>query len=177
VPSVHGTADPRRAKPWRIGRAAGPSSGDVLRGGRGPPRANENPPRIAPGGPLSARLPPVHPWMTALSQPTMLTLARICDLAMTPKRLLPGGEPCLAHLRFLTGRRCGLVLRFRISPHLAPSSGAKFGIKGALAISMLSSAAYEFEVPKRACRQLIGTSNSPHWLPFLRHAGSNPRRS
>src|SRR6266540_442318 len=38
-----------------------------------------------------------------------------------------------------------LVLRFRISHHLAAYSGAKFGIKGALAISTFSSAAYEFE--------------------------------
>ena len=56
----------------------------------------------------------------------------------------------------------GLVLRFRISHHFAAHSSAKFGIKGALAMSTLSSAAYEFEVPMSGCRKVIGTSNSPH---------------
>jgi hypothetical protein len=39
---------------------------------------------------------------------------------------------------------------------------AKFGIKGALAVSMLASAAYGFEFPTRGCRELIGNSNPPH---------------
>src|SRR5713101_6130925 len=55
-----------------------------------------------------------------------------------------------------------LVLRFRSSHHFAADSGANFGIKGALAISMLSSAVFGFEVPTRACCKLIGTSNPPH---------------
>src|SRR5207237_185942 len=37
----------------------------------------------------------------------------------------------------------------------AANSGANFGIKGALAISMLSSAVFGFEVPTRACCKLI----------------------
>src|SRR6267154_1928183 len=28
------------------------------------------------------------------------------------------------------------------------------------------SAAFEFEVPNRICRDMIGTSNPPHWSPF-----------
>src|SRR5207253_770025 len=55
-----------------------------------------------------------------------------------------------------------LVFRFRSSHHFAALSSANFGIKGTLAISILSSAAYGFEVPTRDCRELIGTSNPPH---------------
>src|SRR5438132_711035 len=40
-----------------------------------------------------------------------------------------------------------LVFRFRSSHHFAAPSSANFGIKGTLAISILSSAAYGFEVP------------------------------
>src|SRR5215216_3964600 len=57
-----------------------------------------------------------------------------------------------------------LVFRFRSSHHVAAPSSANFGIKGTLAISILSSAAYGFEVPTRDCRELIGTSNPPHWF-------------
>jgi hypothetical protein len=39
---------------------------------------------------------------------------------------------------------------------------AKFEIKGALAKSMVSSAACEFEFPTSGCCELIGNSNSPH---------------
>src|SRR5262249_13190912 len=59
-------------------------------------------------------------------------------------------------------RRQVLVFRFRSSHQFAAHSHANFGIKGTLAISILSSTAYEFEVPQRASRQVIGTSNSPH---------------
>src|SRR5215216_7807570 len=44
---------------------------------------------------------------------------------------------------------------------LAARSHANFGIKGTLAMSTLSSAAYGFEVPRRDCHELIGTSNPP----------------
>ena len=54
------------------------------------------------------------------------------------------------------------VLRFRISHHMAARSGAKFGIIRNTRKIDISSAAYEFEVPKRARRELIGSSNSPH---------------
>src|SRR5712692_5598020 len=64
-----------------------------------------------------------------------------------------------------------LVFRFRSSHHFAAHSGANFGIKGTLAMSTLSSAAYGFEVPIRDCRELIGTSNPPHW------SGGRPRSS
>src|SRR5712691_6517184 len=60
----------------------------------------------------------------------------------------------------------GLVFRFRSSHHFAANSGANFGIKGTLAMSTLSSAAYGFEVPIRDCRELIGTSNPPHQSEF-----------
>src|SRR5215216_5757506 len=50
---------------------------------------------------------------------------------------------------------------------LAAPSSANFGIKGTLATSTLSSAAYGFEVPTRDCRELIGTSNPPHWTSCL----------
>src|SRR5215211_7803510 len=56
-----------------------------------------------------------------------------------------------------------LVFRFRSSHHFAAPSSANFGIKRTLAISIVSSAAYGFEVPTRDCRELIGTSNPPHW--------------
>src|SRR2546428_12438755 len=49
-----------------------------------------------------------------------------------------------------------LVFRFRSSHHFGAPSSANFGIKGTLAISTLSSAAYGFEVPTRDCRELIG---------------------
>src|SRR5215216_6534386 len=54
------------------------------------------------------------------------------------------------------------VFRFRSSHHFAAPSSANFGIKGTLATSIRSSAAYGFEVPTQDCRELIGTSNPPH---------------
>src|SRR5262249_15205245 len=56
----------------------------------------------------------------------------------------------------------GLVFRFRSSHHFAAPSSANFGIKGTLAISMFSSAAYGFKFPTRDCRELIGPPNPPH---------------
>src|SRR5712691_6276611 len=52
-------------------------------------------------------------------------------------------------------KSAALVFRFRSSHHFAAPSSAHFGIKGTLAISILSSAAYGFEVPTRDCRELI----------------------
>src|SRR5215216_1627706 len=65
-------------------------------------------------------------------------------------------------LRCILRPRDRLVFRFRSSHHFAAPSSANFGIKGTLALSILSSAAYGFEVPTRDCRELIGTSNPPH---------------
>src|SRR5436305_15195580 len=71
----------------------------------------------------------------------------------------------------------GLVLRFRSSHHFAADSSANFGIKGALAISMLSSAVFGFEVPTRACCKLIGTSNPPHLVLRFRSSHHFPADS
>src|SRR5437870_3593711 len=81
----------------------------------------------------------------------------------------------------IAGAGGSLVFRFRSSHHFAAPSSANFGIKGTLAISILSSAAYGFEVPTRDCRELVGTSNPPHsWraaVPATERCGCRCKRA
>jgi hypothetical protein len=57
-----------------------------------------------------------------------------------------------------------LMHRIRSSHHIAARPFANFGIEVQWQL-IDSSVAFEFEVPERMCRNVIGTSNSPHWHP------------